>query len=146
MQIYLNRDGGVNAGDILKQTSTATILRMYRGNGYSVLLPASVHLDAPYRTIRITDDGIEDDVEICEEDTEDDETQTDASEDEFEEPQQPYADSWFSEQAHRDAAVLKNEYRVYAKKYHPDVCDNKAAHEAFLTIKEEYEYLSETTG
>ena len=146
MQIYLNRDGGVNAGDILKQTSTATILRMYRGNGYSVLLPASVHLDAPYRTIRITDDGIEDDVEICEEDTEDDETQTDASEDEFEEPQQPYADSWFSEQAHRDAAVLKNEYRVYAKKYHPDVCDNEAAHEAFLTIKEEYEYLSETIG
>lgn len=146
MQIYLNRDDGVSASDILKQTSTATILRMYCGNGYSVLLPASVHLDAPYRTIRVTDDGIEDDVEICEEDTNDDETQTDASEDEFEEPQQPYADSWFSEQAHRDAAVLKNEYRVYAKKYHPDVCDNEAAHEAFLTIKEEYEYLSETIG
>ena len=89
---------------------------------------------------------IEDDVEICEEAPVDDETQADASEDEFEEPQQPYADSWFSEQAHRDAAVLKIEYRIYAKKYHPDVCDNEAAHEAFLTIKEEYEYLSETIG
>ena len=36
---------------------------------------------------------------------------------------------------------MKGEYRAYAKKYHPDVCENEEGHKAFLTIKEEYEII-----
>ena len=34
---------------------------------------------------------------------------------------------WFSEEAHRDLAVLKKEYRLLVKTYHPDVTGNKSA-------------------
>lgn len=32
----------------------------------------------------------------------------------------PYGNSWFSLEAHEDREVLKKEYRILAKKYHPD--------------------------
>ena len=57
MQIYTQQ---VNIGDILQQTVSEEVLRMYHNKSYSLLLPDSIHLDAPYRMIKIAKTGIED--------------------------------------------------------------------------------------
>ena len=57
MQIYTQQ---VNIGDILQQTVSEEVLRMYHNKLYSLLLPDSIHLNAPYRMIKITKTGIED--------------------------------------------------------------------------------------
>lgn len=61
-------------------------------------------------------------------------------------PKEPFPDSWFSAEAHQSVNTLKSEYRAYARKYHPDVCENEEAHKAFLTIKEAYEIILNEIG
>lgn len=51
----------------------------------------------------------------------------------------PYGTSWFSADAHSDATILKTEYRVLAKKYHPDVCQHPDSNAAMQQITAEYE-------
>lgn len=136
MQVYKQQ---VDLGDILRQTDTGKRFRMYYDKGFSLLLPDSIHLDMPYRIVRITKSGIEDCAE--DEETENDDASAEQDTEEFECPEQPFPDSWFSAEAHQSVNTLKSEYRAYAKKYHPDVCENEEAHKAFLTIKEEYEII-----
>ena len=136
MQVYKQQ---VDLGDILRQTDTGKRFRMYYDKGFSLLLPDSIHLDMPYRIVRITKSGIEDCAE--DEETENDDASAEQDTEEFECPEQPFPDSWFSAEAHQSVNTLKGEYRAYAKKYHPDVCENEEAHKAFLTIKEEYEII-----
>ena len=137
MQIYKQQ---IDVDGILEQTETETVLRMYFDQGCSLLLPDTIHLDLPYRIVRITEHGIEDCGDGIASDSVPEEAPV-AEENEPECPKQPFPDSWFSEKAHIDAAVLKSEYRAYAKKYHPDVCSNEEAHEAFLAIKIEYDSI-----
>ena len=137
MQIYKQQ---IDVDGILEQTETETVLRMYFDQGCSLLLPDTIHLDLPYRIVRITEHGIEDCGDGIASDPVAEEAPV-AEENEPECPKQPFPDSWFSEKAHIDAAVLKSEYRAYAKKYHPDVCSNEEAHEAFLAIKIEYDSI-----
>lgn len=49
----------------------------------------------------------------------------------------PYGTSWFSPKAHQSMKKLKEEYRVLAKKYHPDVCDHPRSKEIFQDILNE---------
>lgn len=60
-------------------------------------------------------------------------------------PQQTpiYGNSWFSPKAHRDADVLKSEYRKLAKQYHPDVSDLEDSTRLFQNISAEYKDLLE---
>ena len=46
--------------------------------------------------------------------------QEEKKEEKQEEIKKPYGDSWFSPEAHRDIKKLQKEYRILAKKYHPD--------------------------
>lgn len=46
--------------------------------------------------------------------------QEEKKEEKQEEIKKPYGDSWFSPEAHRDIKMLQKEYRILAKKYHPD--------------------------
>lgn len=48
-----------------------------------------------------------------------------------------YGNSWFSPDAHVDLSVLKKEFRILAKEYHPDHCKNPYATEIFEEILEE---------
>ena len=57
MQIYKQQ---IDVDGILEQTETETVLRMYFDQGCSLLLPDTIHLDLPYRIVRITEHGIED--------------------------------------------------------------------------------------
>ncbi|MCR5054167.1 MAG: J domain-containing protein [Lachnospiraceae bacterium] len=49
----------------------------------------------------------------------------------------PFEGSWFSEAAHYDLTVLKKEYRVLAKKYHPDNSDVPGAKKILQQITTE---------
>lgn len=53
----------------------------------------------------------------------------------------PHGTSWFSVDAHTDAAALKAEYRALVKKYHPDVCQHPDSNAAMQQIAAEYEDL-----
>lgn len=54
-----------------------------------------------------------------------------------------YRNSWFSPKAHRDADVLKSEYRKLAKQYHPDVSNLEDSTRLFQDISTEYKELLE---
>lgn len=54
-----------------------------------------------------------------------------------------YRNSWFSPKAHRDADILKSEYRKLAKQYHPDVSDMEDSTRLFQNISAEYKDLLE---
>ncbi len=113
---------------ILNASDKTTDFRMYHMNGYFFMLPDFILLDLPYRKVQLTADGIIDDAENCEEANIDQHTPG-------------YGDSWFSPQAHSVNSVLKKEYRILAKLYHPDVNKNPGSAEIFLQIKTEYETL-----
>lgn len=51
--------------------------------------------------------------------------------------EKPYGDSWFSDEAHKNESVLKEEYRKLAKIYHPDVSDNPNSNIVFQEINNE---------
>ena len=53
----------------------------------------------------------------------------------------PYGNSWFSEEAHQSADVLKSEYRKLAKIYHPDICKLPDSSDLFKAISTEYSQL-----
>lgn len=113
---------------ILNAANDTAAFRMYNINGYFFMLPEFILLNLPYRTVRLTDDGIIDNAENREE-------------------SEPagyvpcYGDSWFSPQAHIANNVLKKEYRILVKQYHPDVNKNPESSKIFLQIQKEYEAL-----
>ena len=92
------------------------------------MLPEFILLNLPYRTVRLTADGIIDDAGVGEE-----------SERAGYVP--CYGDSWFSPQAHIANNVLKKEYRILVKQYHPDVNKNPESSKIFLQIQKEYDTL-----
>ena len=49
-----------------------------------------------------------------------------------------YGCSWFSEDAHRNVGLLKKEYRVLSKQYHPDMKSEKSSSATFIEITKEY--------
>ena len=62
----------------------------------------------------------------------------DDNEQENQESVQPlYGDSWFSPEAHTDIKILSSEYRILAKKYHPDICKYSNANRIFIDIANE---------
>ncbi len=62
----------------------------------------------------------------------------DDNEQENQESIQPlYGDSWFSPEAHTDIKILSSEYRILAKKYHPDICKYSNANRIFIEIANE---------
>jgi len=113
---------------ILDVSDNTTAFRMYNINGYFFMLPEFILLNLPFRTVHLTADGIVDDAVNCEEH----ETAWMAP---------CYGDSWFSPQAHSDNNILKKEYRILVKLYHPDVNKNPESSKFFLQIQKEYETL-----
>lgn len=59
------------------------------------------------------------------------------------ESEKPNGDSWFSAEAHVDAEVLKKEFRLLAKKYHPDVSIDPQASTIFQEISAELEKIQQ---
>lgn len=49
-----------------------------------------------------------------------------------------YGCSWFSEDAHRNVGLLKKEYRMLSKQYHPDMKSEKSSSATFIEITKEY--------
>lgn len=56
-------------------------------------------------------------------------------------PKKPYGNEWFSKEAHTDLAILKKEYRILVKKYHPDQFKHIRAKEIFQDIMAEREEI-----
>lgn len=50
-------------------------------------------------------------------------------------------DSWFSEEAHSDKNILKKEYHILSKQYHPDLKTKKSNSKTFSDITNEYKGL-----
>ncbi|MCR5641655.1 MAG: J domain-containing protein [Lachnospiraceae bacterium] len=50
---------------------------------------------------------------------------------------QDAAESWFSAEAHEDILILKKEYRMLVKQYHPDVCGGAKATRIMQAIMDE---------
>ena len=51
--------------------------------------------------------------------------------------EQEASESWFSPEAHEDILVLKKEYRILVKQYHPDVCGGAKANRIMQAIMDE---------
>ena len=108
--------------------------RLYQYHGFAFVTLSEIHIDLPY----------------FEEDSEREEnysrTEHKANRDSHEKEQsasaegpiiKPYGTSWFSPQAHCDMKKLKEEYRILAKKYHPDVCRHIRSQQIFQEISNE---------
>lgn len=128
LQLYENKEDLVNLARVFSDFGDYSSVRMYQWGSFYFILPETIPLNLPYRTVRITTDGI-DDNGILE------------HSDGVTRPYCLYGDSWFSPQAHTDILTLKSEYRNLAKQYHPDVCGEIYAEELFQEILNEYETL-----
>lgn len=114
---------------LLEIANGCSDFRMYDCNGFFFMLPDFIKLDMPYRKVRITENGINDngvfaDCEIS--------------------PYPKYGSSWFSSNAHSDMSLLKKEYRELVKKYHPDVCKSDNASEIFASVKSEFDEICDS--
>lgn len=128
LHLFENDPDPVNLEKIFSAYNDYSTVRMYQWDTLYFMLPETIPLDFPYRTVRITADGIEDDGLT--------EYPGGAPR-----PDRLYGHSWFSPQAHADISVLKGEYRKLAKQYHPDICGDAYAEKVFAEIAHEYETL-----
>ena len=56
----------------------------------------------------------------------------------------PYGNNWFSPEAHKNLRVLRKEYHLLAKQYHPDLCSHPRSKEIFQEILNERASILET--
>lgn len=111
--------------DIFDKVDSLDHCRLYRYHGFLIVLPDSAEFEwnVPYELI----DG-KDDV-------------TSHGNVSDEPIKRKYGDHWFSDEAHFDKEVLKTEYRILAKKYHPDSAKEVASEATFIEIHREYEEI-----
>lgn len=111
--------------DIHKEIESSDKCRLYNYNGFLIIFPDSAEFEfnAPYRLINIKtgtsidDEGVQEDLN------------------------KKYGNSWFSDEAHLDKDALKTEYRILAKKYHPDIAKESNTKLVFIEIHNEYEEI-----
>lgn len=128
-RIYENCDEFENLAQLLDEGHKDVTQRMYLISGFYVLLPERIVLNAPYREVYIHDGVISDNTLETNDSFSDMDTSHGAN------------GSWFSDKAHTDETLLKEEYRELAKKYHPDISKVENAKEIFQSIAAEYDEL-----
>ena len=128
LTIYQNQEDLENLEHIFTGLENNN-MRVYRINNFSFLLPETIALDFPYRTICVTEEGLIVDLENPQ-------NYTNSI------PLPLYGTSWFSKEAHITLSTLTTEYRKLAKQYHPDIYKEPHAEKIFSAILQEYKDLS----
>ena len=108
--------------DIYNQIDLSDKCRLYNYKGFLIMLPDCSEFEfiLPYRIINMQKD------------------QSSEHHSEYVSSEKKYINSWFSNEAHFDKEILKAEYRILAKKYHPDTAQVSFAKETFIEIHDEY--------
>ncbi len=126
--LYENSSDQENLDSLHTTLRTTKEFRMYTCGKFSILLPDCINIDLPYRTLRFTATGIEDD-----------QMERDGVQQFIR--MGSHDGSWFTERARTSSKLLKEEYHALAKRYHPDVSTETNAAEFFKAINEEYETI-----
>lgn len=131
LSLLINENGKQSVDYIFSELRQKRI-KVYEFGNHNILLPESINLDdSSYSMIYIAEDGSIINEIIGSYNLLFDETM----------PPRIYGYSWFSADAHINSSTLSSEYRKLIKQYHPDVCNEKYAHEIFINITKEYESL-----